>query len=171
MVAPIEVTDPYDQSAKILVMRSLRDDPLGRMHDRKQIDEAQYRAGDQWRDYYAIIEVGGAQAIDPSKDAVDGGYFRDNRDSDRYSRAFNEMRRASTAAGMLGEQSLKDVLANRLFLNQVAALRNISAETASERFKTALEAIAILWGFAVECPITKRSCAKTCKAMGTICRG
>lgn len=147
-LAPIEVQNPQGEG-KILVMRNLRCDPLGRMHDRGQIDEAQFKAGDLWRDYYAITEVGGSKAIDFTKEAVDGGGFRDNRDSDRYNKAFTELGRAAQATGILGEQCLKDVLANRMFLNQVAVIRNITAEKAGDRLKDALEKLAVLWGFAM----------------------
>ena len=46
-VASLEVDDPLalDPGDKIVVLRSTRDDPLARLHDRKQIDEAQYHGG------------------------------------------------------------------------------------------------------------------------------
>jgi hypothetical protein len=44
-LTPEEVDDPYEAGGKIIVMRSTRNDPLARLHDRKQIDEAQYHGG------------------------------------------------------------------------------------------------------------------------------
>ena len=40
------VTDPYSTTGgKIAVTASLRDDPLGKLYARRQIDDAQYRVG------------------------------------------------------------------------------------------------------------------------------
>ena len=46
-VAAVEVDDPLglDPGDKIVTLRSLRNDPLGRLHSRRQIDEAQYQGG------------------------------------------------------------------------------------------------------------------------------
>ena len=74
-VAIVEVDDPYaiEPGGKITVLRSLRDDPLARMSAAKQIDSAQFEAGRAWQADYEEAEVGGASAIDPTKEAVDGG--------------------------------------------------------------------------------------------------
>jgi hypothetical protein len=137
---------------KIEVLRSLRDDPLGRMKARNFIDSAQYEAGLHWQDCYEIAEIGGARAIDPTKEAVDGGGFIDNRDSDRYGRAFNDLCRAVKELGMLEGLIIKDVLANRMFLNQVAAARGFTAEWTGEVFQGALDKLSILYGFAMRSP-------------------
>lgn len=71
-VAPMEVEDPYEPGAKITVLRSTRRDPLAWMHAHGQIDEAQYRAGRAWQRDWETVEQG-ARAIDPTKEAVDGG--------------------------------------------------------------------------------------------------
>lgn len=71
--APIDVDDPYDRSGgKITVLRQLRCDPLARLHAHHQIDEAQYHAGRAYQRDWEIAERG-AKAIDPTKEAVDGG--------------------------------------------------------------------------------------------------
>jgi hypothetical protein len=51
-VAPAEVTNPlaaFGNTDTIRVMRNLRDDPLAGMHSRKQIDDAQFKAGRDWQ--------------------------------------------------------------------------------------------------------------------------
>lgn len=70
--ASIEVVDPFDPESKITVFRQTRGDPLGRLHAHHQIDDAQYLAG---RRYQRDLELAGrgAKAIDPTKEAVDGG--------------------------------------------------------------------------------------------------
>lgn len=70
--APIEIQDPYDPESKLVVLRQLRGDPLGRLHAHRQIDEAQYHAGRAYQRDWELAERG-ARAIDPSKEAVDGG--------------------------------------------------------------------------------------------------
>ena len=51
-VAEIEVDDPLalDPGEKIVTLRSIRNDPLGRLHSHHQIDEAQYQAGRAFQD-------------------------------------------------------------------------------------------------------------------------
>src|SRR6202166_4804626 len=46
-VAAVEIDDPLalEPGEKIVAMRSIRNDPLGRLHSHHQIDEAQYRGG------------------------------------------------------------------------------------------------------------------------------
>lgn len=73
-VAPIEVDDPHglEPGEKIVVLRQLRNDPLARLHAHHQIDEAQYMAGRAYQRDWETAERG-ARAIDPTKEAVDGG--------------------------------------------------------------------------------------------------
>lgn len=70
--AAIDVPDPYDRDAKITVLRQLRNDPLARLHSHHQIDEAQYHAGRCYQRDWETAERG-ARAIDPTREAVDGG--------------------------------------------------------------------------------------------------
>lgn len=69
---PIMVDDPYERGEKITVLRQLRGDPLGRLHAHGQIDDAQYHAGRAYQQDWEAAERG-ARAIDPTKEAVDGG--------------------------------------------------------------------------------------------------
>jgi hypothetical protein len=71
-VTTIEVDDPYEAGEKIIVTRQLRNDPLARLHDHHQIDDAQYLAGRAYQRDWETAERG-ARAIDPTKEAVDGG--------------------------------------------------------------------------------------------------
>lgn len=70
--APMVVADPYDSADRIEVKRQLRCDPLARLHAHHQIDEAQYHAGRYYQRDWETAERG-PQAIDPTKEAVDGG--------------------------------------------------------------------------------------------------
>jgi len=46
-VAAVEVDDPLalEPGEKIVTQRSIRNDPLGRLHSHRQLDEAQYQGG------------------------------------------------------------------------------------------------------------------------------
>jgi hypothetical protein len=59
-VAEVEVDDPLslDLGEKIVVLRSIRNDPLGRLHSHHQIDEAQYRGGRAFQNDWERAERG-----------------------------------------------------------------------------------------------------------------
>lgn len=69
----VEVDDPFalKPGQKIIVPRNLT--PLSDLHSRDKIDEAQKRAGEKFADMYERAELGGAQAIDYTREHVDGG--------------------------------------------------------------------------------------------------
>jgi hypothetical protein len=68
----VVIDDPYEQGGKLSALRQLRNDPLARLHSHHQIDDAQFAAGRAYQRDREIAERG-ARAIDPSKEAVDGG--------------------------------------------------------------------------------------------------
>lgn len=73
-MAEIDVDDPHatKPGEKIRVLRQLRSDPLARLHSRRQIDEAQYRAGRAFqRDCETVAR--GVRSLDLTKERVDGG--------------------------------------------------------------------------------------------------
>lgn len=70
--ASIVVDDPYEEGGKIQTTRQLRGDPLARLHTHRQIDDAQYHAGRAYQHDWEVAERG-ACAIDPTREAVDGG--------------------------------------------------------------------------------------------------
>src|ERR1700691_771995 len=77
-VAAIEVDDPLglDPGDKIVTLRSIRNDPLARLHTHRQIDEAQYQGGRAFQDDWEKAERG-PRAVDPSREYVDGGQRRE----------------------------------------------------------------------------------------------
>src|SRR5438105_13000320 len=72
-VAAIEVDDPLalEPGEKIVTLRSIRNDPLGRLHSHRQIDEAQYQGGRAFQNDWEKAERG-PQAVDPTSEYVDG---------------------------------------------------------------------------------------------------
>src|SRR6202051_3627747 len=73
-VAAVEVDDPLalEPGEKIVTLRSIRNDPLGRLHSHRQIDEAQYQGGRAFQDDWEQAERG-PRAVDPTREYVDGG--------------------------------------------------------------------------------------------------
>src|SRR5258707_15193149 len=79
-VATVEVDNPLalEPGEKIVVLRSIRNDPLGRLHSHRQIDDAQYQGGRAFQDDWEKAERG-PQAVDPTREYVDGGQAREPR--------------------------------------------------------------------------------------------
>ena len=59
-VATVEVDDPLalEPGDKIVALRSIRNDPLGRLHSHRQIDEAQYQGGRAFQNDWEKAERG-----------------------------------------------------------------------------------------------------------------
>src|SRR6266480_340 len=77
-VAAVEVDDPLglEPGDKIVSLRSIRNDPLARLHSHHQIDEAQYRGGRAFQNDWERAERG-PRAVDPTREYVDGGEMRE----------------------------------------------------------------------------------------------
>lgn len=155
LVAPAVVEDPHALAPgeKIVVLRSLRDDPLAALHSNKQIDEAQYKAGRTWQRAYEQAEVGGLRSVDLSRDFVDGfGSSRDNVGAGQ-SRALASLARVSAALGLEGEAIVRDVLGARMTFAVAAAKRGLTSEAERKyigrRFRECLETLAVIYGYAM----------------------
>ncbi len=152
VVSTITVDDPMDPGSRLLVARSLRDDPVAAMHDRRQIDEAQYAGARHWQRAYELAELGGVGAIDPTKEAVDGGKAPEPL-SDAQARAFGDLIKAAKALGQEGESLIRDFLGRGWPLLHVAARRNMTTETElkyiGRRVRECLETLAITFGYAM----------------------
>jgi hypothetical protein len=151
MVVPVEVADPYEIGAKLLVMRSLRDDPLARMLARAQIDEAQFAAGRLWQRHHENSEIGGVSAIDPQREAVDGGRIPEPI-TDRQIKAIQKLTEADRELGREGAAIVRMILGNRYGIAQVASIHGDGTEREiwyiGRRFRASLDILAKLWGLA-----------------------
>jgi hypothetical protein len=152
-VGTVVVEDPYEAGGKIVAFRSLRDDTLAYMHQHRQIDDAQFRAGRDWQRDRELSEVGGAKAIDPTKEAVDGGRSTYSGITDAQSKALASLARAARALGMEGEAIMVDVLGSHLSLNAAAIKRGLTSELERKylgrRFRECLETLALVYGYAM----------------------
>ena len=151
-VAEAVVDDPYsDNGGKLRVIRSVRDDPLAGMYARKQVDEAQYVAGRQWQRHYEMAGIGSIRAIDPGKEAVDGGRFPDPL-SDSQMAASDQLVKADMALGQDRCAIIRDILGEGLDITLCATrrgmVRQIDRRAISAKFHDSLEILAKLWGYA-----------------------
>jgi hypothetical protein len=146
------VADPFSNiGEKIEVLRSVRDDPLAGMLSRNQIDQAQYEAGRQWQRYHEQSEIGSIRAIDPTKEAVDGGRVTEML-SDAQMKAFKALAGADKELGPLASGLMRDILGRRMTISEAAVRRDFyttrAVLTIGKHFRWGLERLAIRWGYA-----------------------
>lgn len=150
MVAPIEVDDPYEPESKLLVMRSVRDDPLALLHARGRIDEAQYQAGRAFQSDFETAERG-PRAIDPGREAVDGG-LAPEAITEGQRKAARRLARVHADLGLDGSALTSDVLIARKTYEQIARARGLSGsrweDYFARRFRECLDCLALVYGFA-----------------------
>lgn len=151
-LVPMEVEDPFDPSAVIIVMRNKRNDPLGALHAHKSIDEAQYRAGRAFQDDFETIQ-GQQQACDPSQPYVDQS-FRGKTVSDAHSKALARLNKAHAALGLDLSPLANDVLISGWSYKQIAEARGFGGERWEKffgmSFAVCLHRLSYVYGFAVE---------------------
>lgn len=150
-VAPIEVDDPMglDPGDKIVVMRSIRDDPLARLHAHRHIDEAQYQGGRAFQYDFETAEQG-PQAIDPTKEYVDGGRPPEPL-PECAQEALQRLNRVARVLGQDGSALTHAVLINSQTCKAVAVSRGLPGRKWEEffnmRLKECLNTLAAVYKF------------------------
>jgi hypothetical protein len=153
-VAAIEVDDPLglDPGDKIVTLRSIRNDPLARLHTHRQIDEAQYQGGRAFQDDWEKAERG-PRAVDPSREYVDGGQRREPI-TERQRKAVLRLNRAEHELGAVGSALVHDVLILGMTMDQIGQRRGVQGQRWNDyfarRFRECLDRLALLYGFATE---------------------
>jgi hypothetical protein len=158
-VATVEVDDPLalEPGEKIVALRSIRNDPLGRLHSHRQIDDAQYQGGRAFQNDWERAERG-PQAVDPSRDYVDGGQGREPI-TEGQRQAVLRLNRAERELGADGAAIVHDVLVHGLTMEQIGEKRGLYTQRwkdyFSRRFQECLDRLALIYGFATERPTSK----------------
>jgi hypothetical protein len=153
-VAAVEVDDPLalEPGEKIVTLRSIRNDPLARLHSHRQIDEAQYQAGRAFQDDWEKAERG-PQAVDPTREYVDGGRAREPI-TERQRRAVLRLNGAARELGADGSTLVHEVLILGMTMEQVGQRRGLRGQRwidyFARRFKECLDRLALIYGFATD---------------------
>lgn len=148
----MEVDDPLalEPGDKIVVTRSIRNDPLAALHARRQIDEAQYQGGRAFQFDFETAERG-PQAIDPTKEAVDGGRMPEPI-TEGQRKAVLRLNRAMRELGADGSSITHEVLIRGMTTAQLAMMRGLAGERWEKyfgmRFRECLDLLARVYGFA-----------------------
>jgi hypothetical protein len=154
VVAPVEVDDPLalEPGDKIVALRSIRNDPLGKLHSHKQIDDAQYRAGRAFQSDWERAERG-PQAIDPTREYVDGVQTREPL-TEAQRKAVLRLNRIERELGADGSALVHDVLVKGMTMAQIGQRRGLRSarwnDYFSRRFRECLDRLALAYGFATE---------------------
>ena len=155
-VATIEVDDPLaiEAGEKIVALRSIRNDPLARLHSRGQISEAQYRGGRAFQNDWERAERG-PQAVDPSREYVDGAQAREPI-TEGQRKAALRLNRVERELGSDGAVLVHEVLILGLTMEQISKRRGLSGQRwmdyLSRRFRECLDRLALVYGFATAKP-------------------
>jgi hypothetical protein len=137
------------------VVVSLREDPIGRMHARRQVDQAQYSAARAYQRLYDCATIGNLSPADPSRIRVDGGRFPDPISAARMTAA-KQLRSVEGTLkewhGFAGLSLTRSVLTGGKSVDKAA--RDFGAETEREArfwgllFRKCLDVLAKALGFA-----------------------
>jgi hypothetical protein len=164
-VAAVEVDDPLglEPGEKIVALRSIRNDPLGRLHAHRQIDDAQYRGGRAFQGDWERAERG-PRAVDTTRDYVDGGQRREPI-TEGQRRAARRLNRAEHELGADGAMLVHDVLTLGMTMEQLAQKHELPTQRWKDyfarRFRECLDRLALMYGFATPHPVPmkdRRSC-------------
>jgi hypothetical protein len=153
-LAEVVVDNPLalDPGEKIAAVRSVRGDPLGRLHAHHQIDEAQYRGGRAFQNDWERAERG-PQAVDTTREYVDGTGTREPvTESQR--QAVLRLNRIERELGTDGSALVHDVLVLGLTMDQIGERRAVRTQRWNDyfarRFRECLDRLALIYGFATE---------------------
>jgi hypothetical protein len=137
------------------VFVALKDDPIGRMHSRHQIDEAQYKAARVYQQAADEATLGAVRSIDLEKTKVSGGLPADPL-TDKRRRAMQLQRYAEQRVvnrfGLEGLGLTRAVLSDRQSVEQTARARGASSPREvsfwTGLFRRCLDVLATVFGYA-----------------------
>src|ERR1700733_15187986 len=153
-VAAVEVDDPLglEPGDKIVTLRSIRNDPLARLHTHRQIDEAQYQGGRAFQHDWEKAERG-PQAIDPGREYVDRGQHREPI-TEGQRKAVLRLNRIERELGADGSALVHEVLILGMTMDQVGQRRGLLTQRwrdyFARRLGECLDRLALIYGFATE---------------------
>ena len=156
-VATVEVDNPLalEPGEKIVALRSIRNDPLARLHSHRQIDEAQYQGGRAFQHDWERAERG-PRAVDPTREYVDGGQMREPI-TEGQRKAVLRLNLAVRELGADGSALVHDILVHGMTTEQVGQRRGLCTQRWKDyfarRFCECLDRLALIYGFATANPV------------------
>jgi hypothetical protein len=151
-LVPVEVPDPYEAGATVIAFKNEKSDPLERLKQQQDIDEAQYQAGKAYERDLELAEIGNVRAIDPTKEAVDGGQMPEPL-SETHRKALVRLREAGRVMGLFAESIVRGVLQRNVSPAQLAVARGFSTRREQLHygwiFRRALEELTVVYGTAM----------------------
>ncbi len=144
-VAAVEVDDPLalEPGEKIVTLRSIRNDPLARLHTHRQVDEAQYQGGRAFQHDWEKAERG-PQAVDPTREYVDGGQKREPI-TEGQRKAVLRLNRAERELGADGSALVHEVLILGMTMEQIGQRRGLRGQRWIDYLRVPRPAGADLW--------------------------
>lgn len=113
------VDDPMEPGNRYLATVNVRESSIDHMYSRGRIDASQKQAGDRFRKLWELASVGRNQAMDTTKEPVDGGGSGDPI-SDDLIRASSELSRIMRLVGAVGTQLLVSLVGEGKRVEDVA---------------------------------------------------
>jgi hypothetical protein len=160
-VAAVEVDDPLalEPGEKIVALRSIRNDSLGRLHSHRQIDEAQYQGGRAFQNDWEKAERG-PRAVDTTREYVDGGERREPI-TEGQRKAVLRLNRAERELGADGSALVHEILILGMTMEQVGMRRGLRTQRWNDyfarRFRECLDRLALMYGFATAHPVSVKT--------------
>lgn len=118
---PLHGPSSPEEHRRIDATRTLRDDPLARLHSRRQISAVEYQAGRRWQELYEASQITQVGSLDPGREYVDTSYRHRDGITDRQRAAQRRLKSLAGTLGRTGAIIVSMVLAERLSLCQAAA--------------------------------------------------
>lgn len=154
----VEVDDPYFNRAhdgavgntrKISAAYNMMESPISYMIAKGQVDQGQGKAGLKFRRIFEMAGGTGAQAMDYTKEPVDGGSFADPI-TERQWRAGQELRETHAVLGASGYDLVRDVCGRGFFIKDIHSTKRRQTE-AGQRLQECLTTLSQFWGFETAC--------------------
>ena len=133
-VIAVEIACPINPQDNIVVLKSVRDDYLLKVHSKDEIDDNGLRVGRDLQWAYENLEMGTIKAIDTTRDRVDGGALYDPLVDDRRGKALKHIEWATKVIGRAHEPIMRDFLAFGLWPGQVARKRGYDTDQMANHF-------------------------------------
>lgn len=123
-IAPIELIGEIADkpSAKVIALRSVRNDPLARIHAQKKITDLQYAAAREYQSLHDRSQRGRIQAMDYERPFIDGRAAGETI-LDGQMRATDTLRQINVALGENGLSWVTDILVTGMNLREACAKR------------------------------------------------